>query len=195
MPLTINVAATDCVALIVTTQVPVPLHPAPLQPVNVEPLNAVAVKVTDVPLANEALQVAPQVMPDGLLVTVPLPFPADVTVKVYICVKLALTACAALIVTTQVPVPLHPAPLQPVNVEPLNAVAVKVTDVPLANEALQVVPQVIPVGLLVTVPSPLPTFVTVNVCVSVIFATKASLPPPRVVWKAPVVVGKSLELV
>jgi hypothetical protein len=46
-------------------------------------------------------------------------------------VKLAVTACAALIVTTQVPVPLHPAPLQPVNADPLAGTAVKVTGVPL----------------------------------------------------------------
>src|SRR5207245_624798 len=81
---------------------------------------------------------------------------------VYNCVKLAFTACAALIVTTQVPVPLHPAPLQPVNTEPLAGAAVKVTDVPLANEALHVAPQSMPAGLLVSVPLPLPVFVTVR---------------------------------
>ena len=40
-------------------------------------------------------------------------------------------ACAALIVTTHVPVPLHPAPLQPLNTEPADGLAVRVTIVPL----------------------------------------------------------------
>src|SRR5216684_2353720 len=107
IPLTINVAVTDWAAFIVTTQLPVPLHPAPLQPLNADPLAGVAVNVTDVPLANNALHVTPQSMPAGLLLTAPLPLPAFVTVRVYICVKLAVTACAAFIVTTHVPVPLH----------------------------------------------------------------------------------------
>ena len=176
-----KVAVTDWAALIVTTQIPVPLHPAPLQPLNTDPLAGVAVSVTDVPLANDALHVAPQLIPTGLLVTVPLPLPAFVTVRVYTytCVKLALTACAALIVTTQVPVPLHPAPLHPLNVDPLADVAVKVTCVPPANEALHVAPQSMPAGLLVTVPLPVPVFVTVRAytynCVKVALTACASV--------------------
>jgi len=122
-----KVAVTDWAALIVTTQIPVPLHTAPLQPLNTDPLAGVAVSVTDVPLANDALHVAPQLIPTGLLVTVPLPLPVFVTVRVYNCVKLAFTACAAFIVTKQLPVPLHPAPLQPLNTDPLAGVAVSVT--------------------------------------------------------------------
>ena len=60
--------------------VDVPLQ-APDQPANVEPDAAVAVSLTDVPLANLALQVDPQLMPDGLLVTVPVPVPALWTVS------------------------------------------------------------------------------------------------------------------
>jgi len=41
-----KVAVTDWAALIVTTQLPVPLHPAPLQPVNADPTAGVAVNVT-----------------------------------------------------------------------------------------------------------------------------------------------------
>src|SRR5215471_19694280 len=76
----------------------------------------------------------------------------------------AETAIAADIVTTQVPVPAHPEPLQPVNVEPAFATAVSVTTVLAGNANAQVPGQVIPAGALVTVPVPVPTFVTVNVC-------------------------------
>jgi hypothetical protein len=60
-------------------QVPVPEQPPPLQLVKLEPAAAVAVRVTDVPKLAE--QVVPQLMPLGLLVTVPLPVPAGVTVS------------------------------------------------------------------------------------------------------------------
>jgi len=55
--------------------------------------------------------------------------------------------------------PLH-APVHPVKVEPVVAEGVSVTCVPLLKLALQVVPQLIPAGLLVTVPLPVPAFVT-----------------------------------
>jgi len=65
-------------------QVPVPAHPPPLQPANTDPADAVAVSVTVLPVGNwalAALQVVPQLMPDGLLVTVPVPVPALFTVR------------------------------------------------------------------------------------------------------------------
>ena len=78
----LKVAVTVVAAETVTVQAPVPVHPPPLQPVKVEPAAAVAVSVTAVPLAKLAEQVAPQLMPAGALVTVPLPVPAGVTVRV-----------------------------------------------------------------------------------------------------------------
>jgi hypothetical protein len=69
-------------AVIVTTQVLVPVHPPPLQPVNVEPVVGVAVNVIGVPLGKLAEQVGWQLMPAGLLVTVPVPAPDSVTVSV-----------------------------------------------------------------------------------------------------------------
>jgi hypothetical protein len=45
----LKVAVTDSAALIVTTQLPVPLH-APLHPANADPEAGVAVSVTTVPL-------------------------------------------------------------------------------------------------------------------------------------------------
>ncbi len=77
-----NVAVTVVAAESVTLQGPVPVHPPPLQPVKVEPAAALAVSVTAVPLVKLAAQVAPQSMPAGELVTVPLPVPAGVTVRV-----------------------------------------------------------------------------------------------------------------
>ena len=74
----LKVAVTDRAAVIDTVQAPVPVH-APLQPEKVEPPAAAAVSVTDAPLVKFALQVDPQLMPDGDEVTVPLPVPALVT--------------------------------------------------------------------------------------------------------------------
>jgi hypothetical protein len=56
------------------------LQPVPLHPPNVEPTAGVAVNVTKVPLPNDAEHVPPQLMPAGLLVTVPFPVPPLVTV-------------------------------------------------------------------------------------------------------------------
>ena len=58
-------------------QAPVPEH-APAQPANVLPLEGVSVSVTTVPLGKFALQLVVQLIPAGLLVTVPVPVPAAV---------------------------------------------------------------------------------------------------------------------
>jgi hypothetical protein len=76
----LNVAVTDVLAVGVKAQVPVPVQ-APDQPANVEPVLGVAVSVTDVPLAKLALHVDPQLMPEGLLVMVPVPAPLLCTVS------------------------------------------------------------------------------------------------------------------
>src|SRR5207245_4124328 len=78
----LKVAVTVVAAETVTTHDPVPEQPPPLQPLKVEPAAGVAVSVTAVPLAKLAAHVAPQVIPAGELVTVPLPVPAGVTVRV-----------------------------------------------------------------------------------------------------------------
>jgi len=159
------VAVTPCAALMVTTQVAVPLQPLPLQPVNVEPAAGLAVSVTLLFAVKLALQVAPQLIPAGLLVTVPVPVPDLDTVSV--CgtdaLNVAVTLCAVLMVTVQVAVPLQPLPLQPVNVEPAAGLAVSVTLLLAVKLALHVAPQLIPAGLLVTVPAPVPAFDMVSV--------------------------------
>src|SRR5438552_4662390 len=120
---TVKVAVTVVAAETVTTHVPVPEHP--LQPVKVEPAAGVAVSVTAVPLEKLAEQVAPQLIPAGELVTVPLPVPALLTVSAKLGrLKVAVTVVAAESVTVQAPVPEHPPPLQPVKVEPAAGVAV-----------------------------------------------------------------------
>jgi hypothetical protein len=64
------------------------LEQAPLQPANVEGEFGVAVRVTEVPgvkLAEQEFPCSgenPHSMPGGLLVTVPLPFPAMVTERI-----------------------------------------------------------------------------------------------------------------
>jgi hypothetical protein len=64
-------------------------------------------------------------------------------------------------VTVHVPVPLH-APPHPVKVEPEAAAAVNVTLAPPAKDELQALPQLIPLGVEVTVPAPVPLLATVR---------------------------------
>ena len=71
----LNVAVTDVFAEIVTLHELVP-EQAPPHPAKVEPLVAVGVNVTDVPSSKSALQADPQLMPLGVLLTVPVPVPA-----------------------------------------------------------------------------------------------------------------------
>src|SRR2546422_3800271 len=114
-----TVAGTVVGAWRVTVQARGPEQPPPLQPLKVEPAAGAAVSVTAVPLAKLAAQVAPQVMPAGLLVTVPAPVPALETVSVKVCrLEGAVTVVAPEIVTGQPPVPEQPPPLPPPKVEP-----------------------------------------------------------------------------
>ena len=76
--------------------------------------------------------------------------------------KVAVTACAALTVTLQVPVPAQ-LPLQPVKAEPIAGAAVKVTAVPeVEGGRAGRGRQEMPAGALVTVPLPVPAVVTVR---------------------------------
>ena len=71
---------TDEAAVRFTVHVPVPVQ-APDHPAKVEPALGAAVKVTEVPLEKLALHAVPQLIPEGLLVTVPAPVPASATVS------------------------------------------------------------------------------------------------------------------
>jgi hypothetical protein len=138
---------------IVTVHAPVPEH-APDQPSRLFVIAGEASRVTVVPYENAAEQVPGQEMPEGELLTVPLPLTPTVRVCVGSEVNVAVTLSAPLIVTAQAPVP-EQAPDQPVNLYPMAGKAESVTEVPSRNEAEQVLGQEMPEGELVTVPVPL----------------------------------------
>ena len=95
----LNVAVTDLLKSMVTVHAPVPVH-APPQPSKVDPLEAVAVRLTLELLAKLAMQVDPQSIPVGSLVTFPKPEPTLLTLKlpgngVYMTVREALPSFPA----------------------------------------------------------------------------------------------------
>src|SRR5436190_4407676 len=109
----------------------------------------------------------PQLMPAGELVTVPLPVPLRETVRANSdggsASNVAVTSLAALIVTRHLFSPLtEPQPDQVTALLPAAAAPVSVTVVPSSNSAAHSVPQLMPAGELVTVPEPVPCFLTVS---------------------------------
>jgi hypothetical protein len=95
----VNVAVTAVAVVIVTVQVLVPLQPPPDQPVNVLLADGAAVSVTTVLALKPNTQVTPQLMPVGTEVTVPVPVPAGLTVRlIVLSVKVAVTVVTPLIV-------------------------------------------------------------------------------------------------
>ena len=125
--LKVKEAVTVLLSLMVTLQVPVPVH-APLQPVKVEPGEGAAVRVTIVPGGYDSLQSIPQSIPSGELMIEPLPIPVFETVNT-VDAKVAVTVFEPSMVTWQVPVPVQ-APLQPVKYEPAAGAAARATTVP-----------------------------------------------------------------
>src|SRR5262249_61131695 len=120
---------------------------------------------------NGGEQREPQLMPVGALVTVPVPVPDVFTVRANDwTTKPAVTVVSAVIVTTQVLVPVQPPPLQPVKVEPAAGVAVNVTWVPGAYEPAHGGPPVRPLERLGAGPVPGPDLVRTGV---------ERRPPPR----------------
>src|SRR6202043_1435124 len=78
-PLVVNAANTLSGPSIDTEQLPLPVQ-APLQPIKLMPGAGVAVSGTWLLLPKLALHVDGQLMPEGLLVTVPLPVTLTVSV-------------------------------------------------------------------------------------------------------------------
>jgi len=152
----LNAAPTDVLPLTVTVHAAVPLH-APDHPAKAEFVPAVGVRVIWVPGLNPAVQVVPQLIPAGALETLPRPFPDKVTASESggMTLKAAPKEELPVSVIVQEFCPLQ-APDHPAKVELLAALAVSVTWVPEGNDALHVDPQLMPAGMLVIVPVPLP---------------------------------------
>jgi hypothetical protein len=126
----VNVAVTLWLAIILMIQELLPVQ-LPLQPTNFDPTPGDAINVTEVPLLKFPVQVEGQLIPTGLLVTVPLPVPARVTLRGKVgLLKVAVTDLLAVMLNEQEPVPVQ-APLQPAKVDPAAGDAVRVTIVPL----------------------------------------------------------------
>lgn len=111
-----NVAVAVRAPLIVTVHVVVVPEQLPDQPVNRDAgdREAAAVSVTLVPELKYAVHSTPQFTPPTFEVTVPDPAPDFAAVSRYCAVNVAVTLRAALIASTQVPVPVHD-PDQPEN--------------------------------------------------------------------------------
>ena len=136
---------------------------APSQPAKTESLAGMATSVT-VPLGNVAEHCCPQEMPAALLITLPLPSPAGLTVSrgsgVGVFSKLAVTVRLSRGVTVHGRVPLQGEP-HPVKREPAAATASRMTCLPFWKLMAHRRPHTIPAGVLVTVPAPVPVRRTV----------------------------------
>lgn len=124
----VNVATHVLLAFIVTT-VSVQSE-SPLNPTKAEPELAAPVSCTESPLWYTSLQSSPQLMPGGLLVTVPLPAPVLLTNNVYVTIVVVNVARQLLSLFIVNRPSVQPgSPVQPVKVEPLSAAALSVTSV------------------------------------------------------------------
>jgi hypothetical protein len=146
----------------VTVHVPVPEQPPPDQPPKTDPAAGAAVRTIELPDGKVAEQVVPHVIPAGALVTLPLPSPARTTVTATGAgANAAPTVVAVDSVRVQAPVPEQP-PDQPVKTAPAAGEAVKVTLAPAPNIAEHVEPQLMPAGVLLTMPFPVRVTVKVT---------------------------------
>ena len=176
-------AVTEVSAVRLTVHVPVPAQTAPLHPANADPAAGVAVRVTEVPRLIWAEQVAPQLIPAGELVITPEPEPLMPTERVA-CAggggpKFAVTVLSASSFTLHPPLPLH-APPQPVKTNPVFGATVSAIVDPPTKLVEHAVPQLIPPGLLITVPPLVGLADTLNVCAWAAFdpTTLTGVPEP-----------------
>jgi hypothetical protein len=118
----------------VTIQSPVPGQVARDQPEKVGPASASAERTTEPLYVKLNLQIAPQSVPSGELLTVPVPFFTDAFLTVRVCgpTKVAFTVFALSTATIQSPVPGHSARDQPVKTESAVELAERATGVPSA---------------------------------------------------------------
>ena len=176
-----KLAVTLLAALKVMLQLVVPVHP-PDHPAKVSFVIGVAVSVTGVFWAKLKVQTAvvefEQLIPAGVLTTVPVPAPANATVNPEPAAKLAVTLAFAVIVSLHALVPVQ-LPLQPTKELVPVAVAVSETWEFAGKLALHVPGQLIPAGVLITVPEPVNATVNpkaaVKLAVTLSFAAMVTL--------------------
>ena len=154
-------AATDCGPLMFTEQVP-PAEQAPLQDVNVDPGAGTAVRVTVESWGKLNAHCGAQLIPIGMLFTVPVPNPVTVMIKGCTKSNSAPTVTGEFTVRVHGAIPAQKAEFHPANPDPPAGFAVSVTEVPFLKVKPQVLPQSIPAGVLVTLPLPLPEGATVS---------------------------------
>jgi hypothetical protein len=106
----------------------------------------------------------PQLIPDGLLVTAPLPDLTTLRVATS-GLKFAVQDLLALTVTT--PSRQSESPLHPLNIEPEDGTGLRETTVPEEYASEQSLPQLIPAGLLVTLPLPVPSVLAADAMLTV----------------------------
>jgi hypothetical protein len=142
-------------------------------------VDAAATRVGELPASNVAEQVGPQSIPAGMLDTVPEPVPFFDTASVTTVVKVAVTVCSLMPVSTwQLPAPVQPPPDQPLKRDPGAGVAVSVSESPASSDVEQVDPQSIPAGALDTVPAPVPVVETSTLTVGADPPRKKMAEPP-----------------
>ena len=147
----------------VVWHVDVPLQEPP-QVTNVYPGSGVAIKFTTVPAGNDVVHVPVQVVLAGELLIEPPPVDRPLitgTVRETFAsgTNVAVTEVFAASVIVQGAVPTQEAPVQPENADPAAGTGVRVIVEPESNGAVQLVPQLMPAGALVTDPVPLPASV------------------------------------
>jgi hypothetical protein len=99
----------------------------------------------------------PQLIPAGLLVTVPLPVLTRFSVAVS-SLNVAVQDLLAPMVTP--PSRQSESPLHPLKIDPEEGTALRETTVPEEYACEQSLPQLMPAGLLLTLPLPLPSLLT-----------------------------------
>jgi hypothetical protein len=160
----VTVAVRFCEIAMVQVVPLLPVQPPP-QRLKTQPLAGVAVSLTWVFLAKLPVQVLPQLIPAGALVTVPLPVRVSFSVCISVETGSNVTVAVRLVETEMVQVsptlPVQPLP-QLLTRQPASGEAVRVTTVPLSKLAWQVLPQLIPAGELTTVPFPIGVTVKVG---------------------------------
>ena len=85
------VMLTEAAMSVIVQVVFVPEQPPPLQPSKVEPEDGLAVSVMVVPSLNSFEHLVPQLILEGELFMVPLPFPVPATVSVYCLIPSCVT--------------------------------------------------------------------------------------------------------